>query len=549
MNKHMKSLKSLKYIIPALFVAIGVWSCGEDFLDRPPGASLVDATFFKDDNQVLAATAPLYSRTWFGYLDKASFAIGDGRAGIYRGGWTQYVRNSVEPTDPDLRACWSAFWSTVAHCNSTIRNINAYAGPDVSDGIKRHGIAEARFMRGLAYLYLVRLWGPVPIIEDNTKILTDTTVGPNTEESVFEFAIRDFTYAAENLPSIAVQDGRLTEWSAKGMLARAYLTRASFRSHGSGQRDQSDLDAAKQYAGDVCKNSGLELMEDYWELFRTQNDNNQESLVALQWIYNAGYGGGNPLASQLAFSASVTGFDDGWGFWQGASSDIVRYYLDNAQDSIRRKATFFFNGDYYPYMHERKFDASGNTTYVPLIYNNSDDRATVKKYIPGPPIDNDGRSNRQSTDNNTYMLRLADVYLDYAEAIVGNQASTNDADALTYFNAVRTRAGMPELTTITWRDIFDEKRVEFAMEHSFWYEIVKWYYRDPEAAKDYVSNIDRSDPKVTLKPGTNPKEWQAVFPAAETYPLLDSKVFLPIPAVELSSAPNLAKTPVEYVFN
>ena len=59
-----------------------------------------------------------------------------------------------------------------------------------------------------------------------------------------------------------------------------------------------------------------------------------------------------------------------------------------------------------------------------------------------------------STPINTYILRLADVYLMYAEAILGNDESTTDADALFYFNEVRKRAKVDELASITWDDIF-----------------------------------------------------------------------------------------------
>jgi hypothetical protein len=279
----------------SLVAIMMTFSCSDDFTNRPPEDRYVDGNFFKTDDQVLASTSPLYARTWFGYTDKSSFPIGDGRSGNYRGGWTNFVRNVNEATEPEIRSTWSAFFNTVAQCNAVIRNVNAYAGPDVSEGIKRHGISEARFMRGMAYLYLVRLWGPVPIIEDNTSSLTNTNIKRNTVESVYEFIIRDFEYAAENLPEEPLQVGRVTSWSAKGMLAKTHLTRASFRSGGSGTRDKEDLDAAKGYAEDVCKHSGLTLMTDYWELFRTQNDNNKEALVSLEWILNSGNRRGNPM--------------------------------------------------------------------------------------------------------------------------------------------------------------------------------------------------------------------------------------------------------------
>ncbi|WP_165823962.1 RagB/SusD family nutrient uptake outer membrane protein [Pseudochryseolinea flava] len=536
--------------VSALFLGLAaLWSCSSDFIERPPEDRYVDANFFKTDDQVLASTAPLYARTWFGYTDKASFPIGDGRAGNYRGGWQNYVRNVTEATEPELRATWSAFFNTVAHCNAVVRNIEAYAGPEVTEGIRNHGLAEARFMRAMAYMYLVRLWGPVPIIEDNTKSLTSTNIRTNTIASVYQFIVRDFEFAAANLPPTPLQTGRITSWSAKGMLAKTYLFMASYHSSG-GNRDQDYLDLAKDYAEDVCKNSGLALLEDYWQLFRSQNDNNEEALVSLQWVWNSSYGGGNPLPSQFAYSSDITGFDDGWGGWQGATSDLVKYYIANQRDSIRRKATLFFDNDYYNYMHMRKFDDNGNATFVPLQFEAIQNRsqAPIKKYMPGPPIDNDGKGARQSTDNNTYLLRLADVYLDYVEAILGNNGSTTDADALLYFNAIRERAGMPEVNSITEASLLQEKRIEFAMEHHYWYELLKWYYRDPEAMKAYVGDQDRGDPQVSYVPNTNPKQWTATYPNVEKYPLTDQKLYLPLPAADAAAMPSLTMDPIDYEF-
>src|ERR1700753_166465 len=92
---------------------------------------------------------------------------------------------------------------------------------------------------------------------------------------------------------------------------------------------------------------------------------------------------------------------------------------------------------------------------------------------------------------NTYLLRLAEVYLIYAEAIMGNSASTSDATALKYFNAVRTRAGVPSLSSITFDDIFQEKKIELAFEGQAWYDWVRWYYFAPAKALAYFSAQDR----------------------------------------------------------
>ncbi len=47
------------------------------------------------------------------------------------------------------------------------------------------------------------------------------------------------------------------------------------------------------------------------------------------------------------------------------------------------------------------------------------------------------------------LLRLAEVYLIYAEALMGNSTSTTNADALLYFNKVRARAGLAPVTSWT----------------------------------------------------------------------------------------------------
>ena len=88
---------------------------------------------------------------------------------------------------------------------------------------KLTAIAEARLMRACAYFYMVRLWGPVIIIEDNDKVVANPIQPLHREEDVFELVIRDLTFAAENLPEVPMAKGRVSSWGAKGMLAKATL--------------------------------------------------------------------------------------------------------------------------------------------------------------------------------------------------------------------------------------------------------------------------------------------------------------------------------------
>ena len=106
-------------------------------------------------------------------------------------------------------ASWRAFFNVVAQSNLFIYNINRYGGEAVSPQVKKMAIAEARFMRALAYRFLVMNWGPVPIIENNFDHLYDTSISRNTVTSVWRFITSEMRAAAEDLPETPVS-GRKT---------------------------------------------------------------------------------------------------------------------------------------------------------------------------------------------------------------------------------------------------------------------------------------------------------------------------------------------------
>ncbi|WP_145672310.1 RagB/SusD family nutrient uptake outer membrane protein [Chitinophaga polysaccharea] len=542
-----------KYLTAFVILAI-LGSCSKDFLNRPPEDSIVDANFYQTSDQVWAGTAPLYGLVWFAYNDKASHGLGDGRGGVLMSGSYQVENIRMQTTDvtPEVYSSWTAFFNVVAQSNMAINNVTKYTAKSVPDNVKNGAIAEGRFMRALAYSYLVQNWGPVPVIVDNNVLVTDTSISRNTVESVWGFIIREFRYAAANLPTVPVQKGRLTKWSAEGMLAKAYLTRAGV---GSGQtRRQTDLDSAKWFAKDVISNSGAALMSNYEDLFLTKNNNNAESLFSLQWKYDGDWGTQNSVQAFLAYGSEITGFADGWGSDLGASLDQLKLYSPNDK---RRKGTFMYPGDHYAYIHQSVDDPNNpgkkiiQELQVPWRYNGTErynTRAWVKKYVVGRPEDNDGKVTQQHTEISTYMLRLADVYLIYAEAILGNAASTADGEALTYFNAVRQRAGLLPKTSITWDDIYKERRLELAMEGQAWYDILRLHYYNPLKAISILNAQDKGSYRIVPDKETNATSWTVTSDTPAFYPVTESNFLLPLPAAELSAAPNLRKPPVPYPY-
>ena len=479
--------QKIKYSIILASIVLLVQSCKKSFLDRPPIDTLTSGNFYTTDDQVLAGTAPLYNIVWFDYNDKAFMAFGEARGGnLNSNDRTAYIHHAASATDVGtLLPGYKSFYKIVAQSNLTMQSISTNAGSGVSDVIRKMGLGECHFMRAFAYYNLVNNWGPVPIIYDNNAQLNDAPRRNNIED-VWKFIVMDLRFAADNLPSSPQVQGRVTKWSAEGMLARVYLTIAGLNHSNGDARDQTYLDSAKYFAGDVIHNSGLKLDPDYADLFKSasnnSSNNNPESLFSLQWMpFSTPWGVNNSFQAYVAFESKLTNTGDGWGAAQGVSADVVRYFMDHPEDSIRRKATCMFDGDYYPELEQ----ADGGLNYAVTSISN------IKKYVIGSPADNGGKGAFMSAYINTYELRLAEVYLIYAESILGNSATTSDAEALQYFNAIRERAGVPTKSSLTFTDIFQEKRVETIMEGNAWNEIVRWYYFDPTAAKAYTAQQDK----------------------------------------------------------
>jgi starch-binding outer membrane protein, SusD/RagB family len=544
-------------ILPLAFVG----ACSEDFLERPPKDSIVDAGFYQTDDQVLASTALLYGKVWFDYNDKASYNLGDFRAGTAFSAWNDRgnVLFNTTGNTPENGSAWRSFFIVIGQSNLAIQNIQKYAGPSVSPAVKKHAIAEARFMRALAYRFLVMNWGAVPVIENNLTLLSDTTVQRNTPKSVWKFITGEMRQIAEDLPEKPVRVGRLTRWSAEGMLARFYLTRSGVEAGASGQRNQVFLDSAKYYADRVITLSGASLLPKYANLFLYPYDNNAESLFSLQWVYSPGaWGTQNSTPAYLAYGPDIAN-GDGWGGDKGATWWVMQQYegIKTVSETVlqgrtvdqRLKATFMLPGASYPEITQTI--PGGNQKLVFPFTGTDNNFIAIKKYITGKAADVGGHAAQQNYGHDTYMMRLAEMYLTYTEAVLGNNATTNDVKALQYFNQVHTRAGLSPVTgPLTFDQIFKERIVEFAMEGMAWYDLVSLHYYNPTKAYAILNAQDRGFFFTKPDRFPDPTSWtftKTAWATAERKIDANSGNFLlPIPSAELSQAPNLQKPAVDY---
>ncbi|WP_254562236.1 RagB/SusD family nutrient uptake outer membrane protein [Dyadobacter diqingensis] len=556
----MKDFKHIIYWIAVLIPVFILSACSEDFLERPPKDAIVDASFYKSDDQVLASTALLYSKVWFDYNDKASYNLGDFRAGTAFSAYNDRgnVLFNTTGNTPENGASWRSFFIVVGQSNLAISNINQYAGSAVSPTIKKLAIAEARFMRAVAYRSLVMNWGAVPIIEDNIKILSDTSVSRNTPESVWKFITSEMRAVANDLPETPIRTGRITKWSAEGMLARFYLTRSGVEAKGSGKRNQMFLDSAKYYAERVIIKSGGSLLKNYSDLFLFPYDNNAESLFSLQWVYSPGvWGTQNSTPAYLAYSSDIAN-GDGWGgdksatWWMMSKYDGIKVTATGMQGRTldqRLKATFMLPGASYPEITQ---SITGGEQKLIFPFTGTDNNfLSIKKYITGKAKDVGGQSAQQNYGNDTYMMRLSEMYLVYAEAVLGNNTSTTDPVALQYFNKVHMRAGLPIFEgPLTFDVIFKERLCEFAMEGMAWYDLVSLHYYDAAKAYSILNEQDRGMFFTAPDQFPNPTSWtftKTSWATTERTIVANSGNFLlPIPSAELSQAPNLQKPPVDY---
>ena len=216
-------------------------------------------------------------------------------------------------------------------------------------------------------------------------------------------------------------------------------------------------------------------------------------------------------------------------------------------------------GDFYPEIDQ----ATGGYT-LPANANSQGTHAQIKKYVVGTPADNGGQGASQSTGNNTYMMRYAEVWLIEAEAVMAGASTSTDPVALHAINLIRERAGLADLTeikrgyyvpnpsaakgeanapaTLYKDDILDERRREFAIENDYWYDIGRldgFNATTHPIGKIVIQQQDR---------GTSDNSTPPVRYGNQYTTITDAQFYFSYPSTEVSADPKLTDAPVPYHF-
>ncbi len=449
-----------------MVVALSLSACNKDFLDRQAQGEYNQNNYpFPTgsgpyDQYINAAYATLrdYNTTTLPFVAAVSIRSDDADKGSDPADLPDALaldNFTVTATNGLAQAVWSAHIKLISDCNFVLDKIKNDPNT-VEISIKTDAEAQARFLRGYAYFMMVRLFGRVPIID---SVTTSTVGGANIPQSspaqIYTFIESDLQFAAGNLsPSYDAKFiGRITKGAANGLLAKVYLTQKKYA-------------LAMSAADLVIKSGQYDLSTPYTNVFEEAGENSKESVFEVQATANAA----EPIAfgSQYAQVQGIRGtneWDLGFGF-NTPSTALENAYENN---DPRKARTILFRGGQTIY-GETVPAGLPNAKYNQKVYTKIAKRNSV--------------GYRFGTWMNVRLLRYADVVLMYAEAANEVGGATNIALALDALNSVRTRArqGNPNLLpdyvtadqAVLRDNIRRERRVELAMEHERFFDIVRW---------------------------------------------------------------------------
>ena len=491
------NIKNLKYVAAAMLLAVGMTSC-DDFLDRPVEDNYNTENYYTDDASCVRGVNYLYNSPWYDF-QRAFIKIGEVMSGNMYWGSSPYMNFSLNGTDQDLVNMSYSLWAEIGHSNTVYNSIK---GASCSEAVKNQCMGECLAWKAMAYFYLVRTFGDVPIVHDNSVNLAAgdyNDLHKVQRADVYEYILMTLEKAMELLPREKSTTGRIDYYCAEGLYAKVLLTAAGV----TGQLNQDYLQRASAASLDVIQNSGRQLMANYEDIFRGKNNVSDESLIAWRWTNGAQWTSQNTLQSDLM----PEGFDengDCWGGWGGPSADLQDAFGYDVTENpskridtdVRRKATMMGAGDVYEYFWRDKDLGNGKTgldilrfyydkTYNPAATGEFQGPCGVQnvKHAYGDNFDHQAEmgvpAGRMAYNLATHILRLSDVYLVHAEAevLLGKTTSRTALDA---FNAVRGRSVVSAVpkTTLTFDDIWKERRLEFAGEGDRWYDFVRRAYYD-----------------------------------------------------------------------
>lgn len=455
-------MKLFTKYIGTLALVTALTSCS-DFLDKEPLNSIGTENFFQTESDAIAAINGAYQplqwpklynfQLWTTDIWAGNSIVGAG--GGTDGIATQDVSNFVTTTANEAALdIWRGPAPGILRCNTVIQKV---PNMQINESVKKRVIGEAKFLRGMYYFLLVRIFGDVPLVTVPQTPDDDLLLPRTSKEKVYELIINDLTEAIDLLPTKQTYTGsdigRASKGAATGLLAKVYLTLGNY---------QKTLELCEK-----VNTMGYSLNEDYTDNFNATKKNTNESLFEIQYLgkTNADFWSND---NQASWVSTFTGprnsdFVGGSYGWNQPTQEFVNAY--EAGDK-RKDQTILYEGcpDFDDKVYKSSYSMTG--------YN-------VRKFLVAKSVSPDYNTN----PSNFPVLRYADVLLMQAEALNelgrGNEAQ---APATTInsggpLNRVRLRSGLANVTGLSQAQlkqrILHERRMELAFEGQRWFDLVR----------------------------------------------------------------------------
>jgi starch-binding outer membrane protein, SusD/RagB family len=437
----MKTFKSIKKY-SALFFLFAVSACQS--LDESPEGFVSPTNFYTTIGQGEAALTGSMNQLW-DYWSGYSYGYG---SFIHD---DQLLDGDLNIASNFANDLWNIHYRALNNINGVLRAVNAGSIKGVDQSNIDLLVAQARFLRAYNYFMLVRLYGDLPLITEDTPDPVTTSVETRTPiAEVYDLITSDFLYAVEKLPaSWDGAPGKPSAAAAKGLLAKVYLTMAT-----APLNQTENYAKARDMAADLMDDGTHSLVPNVYDVFKPENKYGPEMI----WSFNST--ADDPATDPQIWAPSIM---EGWG---DASID--------------------------PEWSDRWFTKSPNEprqdAYLILEYNGTpytefdEQRPFIRKYM----YISDDEYNTYQSRSNFPIIRYADVLLIYAEA-VNMAAGGPTAEAYEAVNQIRRRAFNVDLNspsavadlpaglsqTAFDNAVIEERNMELSFEYDRWFDIVR----------------------------------------------------------------------------
>ncbi len=457
--------KYIVYTLSIISLVLLFTSCSEEFLDRQPLDQEVSTNFYQTEEDAMEALTSVYDVlgydqtpgiSWAPFVTISDILSDDAFAGGQdaNDGMDENELNNfnIPTTNLIVHAIWLKNYTGIYRANLLMEKIGQV---EASDEFKARIVAECKFLRAYFHFEQVRFFENIPMLTKTISGPSEYSQDQETPEEVYNQVALDLVEAAEVLPAVIPpgEEGRISKWAAKALLARAYLFYNGVYG-GDLKAGELSVDRAKvlEYLEDLITNSGHDLLADYAENFKIAGEFGVESVFEIShgdtpawwdWYYVRG-GEGN-LGAQMQ-GPRVTGSENwnrGWSF-----GTVNQKLVDDMGDDPRLAMTVLMEEDLDGTL-DKGFQHTGHFS---------------KKYSSDAEHwGADGQFELNRTCN-FRVIRFSDVLLMAAEL--------GSPNAQTYLDRVRARVGVGSIPA-TDENIYKERRLELSLEGIRYFDVLR----------------------------------------------------------------------------